>query len=89
MFQLTRDLIFFDVETTGLNVVRDRILQIAMVKYFKDGSEPKELSMIINPGMPISEDAYKVHELPFRATPLPGWWDYIHCKAQFDLALDE
>jgi DNA polymerase-3 subunit epsilon len=61
MFQLTRDLIFFDVETTGLHVIRDRILQIAMIKYFKDGSPYKELSMIINPGIPISEEAYKVH----------------------------
>lgn len=61
MFQLTRDLIFFDVETTGLHVIRDRILQIAMIKYFVDGREPKELSMTINPGIPISEESYKVH----------------------------
>ncbi len=61
MFQLNRDLIFFDVETTGLHVIRDRILQIAMIKYFKDGGEAKEISMIINPGIPISEEAYKVH----------------------------
>lgn len=29
---LDRDLIFFDIEATGLNVVTDRILQIAMIK---------------------------------------------------------
>ncbi|MEZ4892436.1 MAG: exonuclease domain-containing protein [Saprospiraceae bacterium] len=35
---LTRDLVFFDLETTGLNVIRDRIVQIAMVKlHKKDG----------------------------------------------------
>jgi DNA polymerase-3 subunit epsilon len=61
MFDLTRDLIFFDVETTGLHVIRDRILQIAMIKFFKDGGDSEELSMIINPGIPISEEAYKVH----------------------------
>lgn len=61
MFQLTRDLIFFDVETTGLHVIRDRILQIAMIKFFQNGNPPKELCMTINPGIPISEEAYKVH----------------------------
>lgn len=61
MFQLTKDLIFFDVETTGLHVIRDRILQIAMIKYFKDGRPYEELSMIINPGIPISEEVYKIH----------------------------
>ena len=30
---LDRDLCFFDIEATGLNVVRDRIVQIALIKY--------------------------------------------------------
>lgn len=60
-FNLTRDLCFLDVEATGLNVIRDRILQIALVKYFKDGSPPRELSMLINPGIPISIEAMLVH----------------------------
>jgi len=60
-FNLERDLCFFDVESTGLSVVRDRILQIAIIKYFKNGDEPKELTMLINPGIPISEEAMNVH----------------------------
>ncbi len=63
MFQLDKDLLFFDVETTGLNVVRDRILQIAMIKFYKDGRKEEELSMIINPGIPIPEEAYKIHKI--------------------------
>lgn len=58
---LDRDLIFFDIESTGLNVMRDRILQIALIKYPKDGSDPIELEMLINPGIPISEEAMNVH----------------------------
>ncbi len=58
---LTRDLVFFDVETTGLNVIRDRILQIALIKYSKNSDEPKELSMLINPGVPISEESMSIH----------------------------
>jgi len=60
-FNLERDLIFFDIESTGLNVMRDRILQIALIKYPKDGGEPIELEMLINPGIPISEEAMNVH----------------------------
>jgi DNA polymerase-3 subunit epsilon len=58
---LDRDLVFFDVETTGLNVVRDRILQLALVKLHKDGRPPSELSMLINPGIPISEESMMIH----------------------------
>ena len=60
-FNLKRDLVFFDIESTGLSVVRDRIVQIAMIKYRKDGSVPEELEMLINPGIPISEEAMGVH----------------------------
>jgi DNA polymerase-3 subunit epsilon len=59
--KLDRDLIFLDIEATGLNVATDRILQIAMVKYPKDGAAPRELSMLINPGIPISLEAMLVH----------------------------
>ncbi|GAB4255181.1 MAG: 3'-5' exonuclease [Saprospiraceae bacterium] len=58
---LKRDLCFFDLEATGLNVIRDRIIQIAIVKFPKDGGEPEELQMLINPGIPISEEAFGVH----------------------------
>ncbi|HMO37846.1 MAG TPA: 3'-5' exonuclease [Saprospiraceae bacterium] len=59
--QLDRDLCFFDIEATGLSVIRDRILQIGIIKYFADGRAPEELNMIINPGIPISEEAMQVH----------------------------
>lgn len=59
--KLDRDLIFLDIEATGLNVATDRILQIAMIKYPKDGKTPQELSMLINPSIPISLEAMLVH----------------------------
>ncbi len=61
MLNLDRDLVFLDVETTGLNVIRDRILQIGLLKLFKKGDEPRELSMLINPGIPISEESMMIH----------------------------
>jgi len=59
--KLQRDLCFLDLEATGLNVIRDRIMQIAIIKYFADDREPAELSMLINPGVLISEEAMQVH----------------------------
>jgi len=59
--KLDRDIVFFDVETTGLNVIRDRIVQLAMIKLRKDGQPPEEFSALINPGIPISEEAMAVH----------------------------
>lgn len=59
--QLDRDIVFFDVETTGLNVVRDRIVQLAMIKLRKNGQPPEEFTSLINPGIPISEESMAIH----------------------------
>lgn len=59
--KLDRNLVFFDIESTGLNVIRDRIIQLAMIRYHKDGSPPVEKTYLINPGIPISEEAMAVH----------------------------
>lgn len=56
-----RDLIFFDLETTGLNVVTDRIVQIAAVKYPRGGGPPVELNQLLNPQMPIPAEVVAVH----------------------------
>jgi DNA polymerase-3 subunit epsilon len=58
--QLKKDLVFFDIESTGLNVIRDRIVQIALIKYSKDGSV-HEFESLINPGIPISEESMAIH----------------------------
>jgi DNA polymerase-3 subunit epsilon len=60
-FNLERDIVFFDIEATGLHVLRDRIVQIALIKYLKNGRKPQQLTMMINPGVPISEEAIGVH----------------------------
>lgn len=60
-FNLDRDLVFFDIESTGLNVMKDRIVQIALIKYPKGGEEPIEKEMLVNPGIPISEESIAIH----------------------------
>lgn len=59
-FNITKPIIFFDIESTGLNVIRDRIIQIAFIKY-EPNKEPVEKEMLINPGIPISEEAMAIH----------------------------
>ncbi|WP_372775163.1 exonuclease domain-containing protein [Mangrovibacterium sp.] len=57
---LRNPLVFLDLETTGINVATDRIVEIALVKVHADGSEEVK-EMRINPEMPIPEFSSKVH----------------------------
>lgn len=59
---LKKDLVFFDLEATGLNVVKDRIIQYAFIKEKADGSERVVKHGLVNPGpVLISQEAYAVH----------------------------
>ena len=49
---LTRPLIIFDLETTGLDLVKDRIIQISYIKVYPDGNEERE-NKFVNPERPI------------------------------------
>lgn len=60
-FNLKKPIVFFDIESTGLNVIRDRIVQIALIKYSPGKEEAEELEMLINPGIPISKEAMEIH----------------------------
>jgi DNA polymerase-3 subunit epsilon len=52
---LTKPLIVFDLETTGLDLVKDRIIQISYIKVFPDGKEERK-NIFINPGKPIPQE---------------------------------
>lgn len=58
--KLTRPIIFFDLETTGVDTARDRIVEISMVKIGVDG-EKQVKTRRINPEMPIPAEATAVH----------------------------
>ncbi len=57
---LKKDLVFFDLETTGPNITRDRIIEIAAIKLFQDGNEEKK-RWLVNPGMPIPPSSTSIH----------------------------
>ncbi|MCB2204726.1 3'-5' exonuclease [bacterium] len=60
VLQLSRPLAFFDLETTGVNIRSDRIVEIAVLKYLPNGTV-RELTSRINPEIPIPPDATAVH----------------------------
>ena len=53
-------MVFFDLETTGLNVGQDRIVEISLLKVMPNGQE-EQLTYRINPEMPISEESTSIH----------------------------
>ena len=58
--QLERPLAFIDLETTGLSVASDRIVEIAILKISPDGSKTVRAHRV-NPEMPISEESTSIH----------------------------
>ena len=49
---LTKPLVIFDLETTGLDLVKDRIIQISYIKVYPDGHEERG-NELVNPEKPI------------------------------------
>jgi DNA polymerase III subunit epsilon len=60
MLQLTKPLAFIDLETTGVNLGTDRIIEIAIVKILPDGNRTTKRKLI-NPGIPIPAASSEVH----------------------------
>jgi DNA polymerase-3 subunit epsilon len=59
---LRNPLIFFDLETTGVNITKDRIVEISYIKVFPNGQE-QEKTIRVNPGMPIPPEATAIHHI--------------------------
>lgn len=57
---LERPLAFFDLETTGVNVATDRIVEISVLKIFPDQSK-NVFTEKVNPTIPIPQQATDVH----------------------------
>ena len=57
---LKNPIIFFDLETTGVDVSKDRIVEICYIKVWPNGNEVSR-TMRINPGMHIPEQSSAVH----------------------------
>ena len=58
--KLDRPIVFFDLETTGVDIVNDRIVEICLLKVFPNGNQESKV-MRINPTIHIPEEASAVH----------------------------
>ncbi len=57
---LKRPICFFDLETTGVNVAKDRIVEIAILKVFPNGNK-ESFTWRVNPEMPIPANTTAIH----------------------------
>lgn len=57
---LERPLVMLDLETTGLDITKDRIIQIGMIKTNPDGTEV-EYKALVNPEMAIPKESSEIH----------------------------
>jgi len=64
-FNLDNDLVFLDIESTGLHVIHDRIVQLALIKYPKSNGPIKEFTALVNPERPITEEAVSIHGITY------------------------
>lgn len=60
LLKLRNPVVFLDLETTGMNIATDRIVEIALLKVNIDGSE-EEKQLRINPEMPIPPEVSQIH----------------------------
>ena len=60
LLNLERPICFFDLETTGTNIVKDRIVEIAIIKIFPDGKQNEKIWRV-NPERSIPSEATLIH----------------------------
>lgn len=58
--KLTRPICFFDLETTGTNVAKDRIVEISILKIFPNGNKESK-TWLVNPEMLIPAEVVAIH----------------------------
>lgn len=58
--KLTKPICFFDLEATGTNVAKDRIVEISILKVFPNGNKESK-TWLVNPEIPIPQEVVAVH----------------------------
>jgi DNA polymerase III epsilon subunit family exonuclease len=58
---MTTEYVAFDLETTGLSAGRDRIVELAAVRFTEDGAEIARFQQLVNPECPMPAAAQAIH----------------------------
>ncbi|BAV95218.1 3'-5' exonuclease [Ichthyobacterium seriolicida] len=59
---ITKPICFFDLETTGTNISKDRIIEISILKILVDSTQESK-TWLVNPTVVIPEESIKVHNI--------------------------
>lgn len=57
---LTKPIVFFDLETTGVNIAKDRVVEISILKVFPNGNKESK-TWLVNPEIEIPKEASDIH----------------------------
>lgn len=60
MLKINKPLVFFDIESTGLDIIKDKIIEITILKLNTSGKK-NSFTFRINPGIPIPLESSKIH----------------------------
>ena len=58
--KLAKPIVFFDLETTGVNIAKDRIVEISILKVFPNGNKESK-TWLVNPEMEIPAEVVAIH----------------------------
>ena len=58
--KLVKPIVFFDLETTGINIAKDRIVEISILKVFPNGNKESK-TWLVNPEMEIPAEVVAIH----------------------------
>ena len=58
--KLLKPIVFFDLETTGINIGNDRIVEISMLKIFPNGNKESN-TWLVNPEIEIPAETSAIH----------------------------
>lgn len=58
--KLTKPIVFFDLETTGINIAKDRIVEISILKIYPNGNKESK-TWLVNPEIEIPKEALAIH----------------------------
>lgn len=58
--KLSKPICFFDLETTGIDIVKDRIVEISILKIYPNGNKESK-TWLVNPTIPIPSTASELH----------------------------
>ncbi|MFK5855046.1 MAG: 3'-5' exonuclease [Bacteroidota bacterium] len=82
---LKKPIAFFDIEATGLNVTKDRIVEISILKIQPNGTKETR-TWLVNPDYPINEEASKIHG--YTNTDLEGEPTFKHFAKEISKFFD-